>query len=93
MERLEHDIPDPKRISIQQVSKNNGIVLDGLTIMENDCNISPTLYLNYYYDSYSHGISFNDVYQSLLSDYHRHKPRILILLFSRNLTISGTRLP
>ena len=74
MERLEHDIPDPKRISIQQVSKNNGIVLDGLTIMENDCNISPTLYLNYYYDSYSHGICFNDVYQSLLSDYHRHKP-------------------
>lgn len=74
MERLEHDIPDPKRISIQQVSKNNGIVLDGLTIMENDCNISPTLYLNYYYDSYNHGISFNDVYQSLLSDYHRHKP-------------------
>ena len=74
MEHLEHDIPDPKRISIQQVSKNNGIVLDGLTIMENDCNISPTLYLNYYYDSYSHGISFNDVYQSLLSDYHRHKP-------------------
>ena len=74
MERLEHDIPDPKRISILQVSKNNGIVLDGLTIMENDCNISPTLYLNYYYDSYSHGISFNDVYQSLLSDYHRHKP-------------------
>ena len=74
MERLEHDIPYQKRISIQQVSKNNGIVLDGLTIMENDCNISPTLYLNYYYDSYSHGISFNDVYQSLLSDYHRHKP-------------------
>ncbi|WP_303874946.1 DUF5688 family protein [Eubacterium ramulus] len=74
MERLEHDIPDPKRISIQQVSKNNGIVLDGLTIMENDCNISPTLYLNYYYDSYNHGIRFNDVYQSLLSDYHRHKP-------------------
>lgn len=74
MERLEHDIPDPKRISIQQVSKNNGIVLDGLTIMEKDCNISPTLYLNYYYDSYTHGVSFNDIYQSLLSDYQRHKP-------------------
>ena len=51
MERLERDIPDPKHISIQQVTKNNGIVLDGLSIMENDCNISPTLYLNYYYDS------------------------------------------
>ena len=55
MERLERDIPDPKHISIQQVTKNNGIVLDGLSIMENDCNISPTLYLNYYYDSYITG--------------------------------------
>ena len=34
MERLERDIPDPKHISIQQVTKNNGIVLDGLSIME-----------------------------------------------------------
>mgnify|MGYP000346870565 CR=1 FL=1 len=56
MERLERDISDPKHISIQQVTKNNGIVLDGLSIMENDCNISPTLYLNYYYDSYKHGV-------------------------------------
>ena len=74
MERLERDIPDPKHISIQQVTKNNGIVLDGLSIMENDCNISPTLYLNYYYDSYKHGVAFQDVYQSLLRDYQNHRP-------------------
>ena len=74
VERLEHDIPDPKRISIQQITKNNGILLDGLSIMEKDCNISPTLYLNYYYDSYQHGVSFQDVYQSLLSDYRTHRP-------------------
>ena len=95
MERLEHDIPDPKRISIQQVSKNNGIVLDGLTIMENDCNISPTLYLNYYYDSYNHGNQFLMMFiQSLLSDYHRHKPSQKIdPSFFTDLTISGTKLP
>lgn len=74
MERLERDISDPKHISIQQVTKNNGIVLDGLSIMENDCNISPTLYLNYYYDSYKHGVAFQDVYQSLLRDYQNHRP-------------------
>ncbi len=74
MERLEHDIPDPKRISIQKVTKNNGILLDGLSIMEKDCNISPTLYLDYYYESYQHGVPFQDVYQSLLQDYKTHKP-------------------
>ncbi len=74
MERLEHDIPDPKRISIQKVTKNNNIILDGLSIMENDCNISPTLYLNYYYESYQQGASFQNVYQSLLQDYITHKP-------------------
>ena len=42
--------------------------------MENDCNISPTLYLNYYYDSYKHGVAFQDVYQSLLRDYQNHRP-------------------
>ena len=46
-ERLEYDIPDPKTISIEPILKNNGLALDGLVIMENETNISPTIYLNY----------------------------------------------
>lgn len=37
-------------LSIQPVTKNNQVILDGLIILESGCNVSPTLYLNYYYD-------------------------------------------
>ena len=39
---------DKVQISIQSIPKNNHICLDGLIVTEPDCNISPTLYLNYY---------------------------------------------
>ena len=39
-------------LSIEPVLKNNAVHLDGLIILENETNISPTLYLNYYYDIY-----------------------------------------
>lgn len=74
MERLKYDIPDPKKISIQTVYKNNGLYLDGLVIMENNCNISPTLYLNYYYESYQGGTSFQQVYETILENYRQNKP-------------------
>lgn len=74
IERLEYDIPDPKKITIQTVYKNNGLSLDGLVIMENHCNISPTLYLNYYYDSYEKGASFQRVYETILENYRQNKP-------------------
>lgn len=74
VERLKYDIPNPKKISIQTVYKNNGLYLDGLVIMENNCNISPTLYLNYYYESYREGTSFQQVYETILENYQQNKP-------------------
>lgn len=74
MERLKYDIPNPKKISIQTICKNNGLYLDGLVIMENNCNISPTLYLNYYYESYRDGTSFQQVYETILENYRQNKP-------------------
>lgn len=74
VERLEYDIPDPKKISIQTVYKNNGLNLDGLVIMENNRNISPTLYLNYYYESYQEGSSFQKVYEMIMENYQQNRP-------------------
>lgn len=74
VECLKYDIPNPKKISIQTVYKNNGLNLDGLVIMENNCNISPTLYLNYYYESYCDGTSFQQVYETILDNYRQNKP-------------------
>ena len=38
-------------LSIQSVVKNNNVQLDGLTIMEGGTNLSPTIYLNYFYET------------------------------------------
>lgn len=43
------------QISLNDVSKNNGIILKGITIVENENNIAPTIYLNDYYQDYING--------------------------------------
>ena len=35
-------------VRLNDVMKNNGVVLSGLTVMQDDSNISPTIYLNNY---------------------------------------------
>ena len=37
-------------ITVHRVPKNNGVVLDGLTIMKKGRNIAPTIYLDSYYE-------------------------------------------
>lgn len=41
-----------KRVIVQKVTKNNGVVLDGLTILTEELNVAPTIYLNDYYEEY-----------------------------------------
>lgn len=72
--RLAKDIPDPKTIHIHEVYKNNGTVLDGLIILEDSANASPTLYLNYYFSCYEEGETFSAVYTRLLQDYRDNRP-------------------
>lgn len=61
MEYIKENVTDylPERfeeaeISIQQVVKNNDVVLDGLSIRNPDSNLSPNIYLNPLYEQYSH---------------------------------------
>lgn len=42
-------------VRLQNVQKNNGLVLTGVTIMDGESNISPTIYLNDYFNKYSNG--------------------------------------
>ena len=61
-------------LSIQPVIKNNNILLDGLTIMEDGTNLSPTLYLNYYYDTYQDGTDLSSIIEAMLRTYDSNKP-------------------
>jgi len=63
------------RVTLQDIIKNNDTHLDGLTILSAGSNISPTIYLNYYYDQYLSGKSLSTIYDDILLSYHRNVPK------------------
>lgn len=62
------------RVKLHDVRKNNGIMLTGLTVMQDDSNISPTIYLNNYYEEYTDGrVTMAGVVKGVLDTYNRNK--------------------
>lgn len=62
------------RVTVQKVNKNNGLVFDGLTILAEGINVSPTIYLNGFYEEYlSDGAVA--VAKRILAIYEANKPK------------------
>lgn len=65
---------DDYTLSIRTIPKNNQISLDGLTIQEKGCNISPTIYLNSYYEEFKRGASFYSILEKIKNLYAINRP-------------------
>lgn len=65
-------------ITLNHVMKNNGTELDGITIMEKDKNIAPTIYINSFYDRYREGVSLKAVVSEIIRIYNQNKNSINI---------------
>lgn len=50
--RIEIEQRLQKKATIQKVNKNNGLTLHGLTVLEDKVNISPTIYIESFYEAY-----------------------------------------
>lgn len=61
------------RVSVQEVKKNNGLVLTGLTILKKDCNIAPTIYLNQVFEQYQEGRTMENICREIIGVYEEHK--------------------
>lgn len=62
------------RIRLNDVRKNNGVILTGITIVENDNNVFPTIYLNNYYQDYVNGkTTIANVVNDVISTYQKNK--------------------
>ena len=70
---LREFLPADTRISIDSFSHNNRLSLDGLTILEPGSNISPTIYLESYFEQYEQGTDFTKIRQQILQYYHEHR--------------------
>lgn len=56
------------------VDKNNGVSLDALLIKKNGLNLSPTIYLNSYYEDHLDGANIHDSADRLVRDYKAALP-------------------
>ena len=58
-------------VKLQTVQKVNGVILRGITVMQEDRSIVPTLYLEYYYDEYNAGKPLHDVVHEFVLEYDK----------------------
>lgn len=94
MEYIKENVTDylPERfeeaeISIQQVVKNNDVVLDGLSIRNPDSNISPNIYLNPLYEQYQKGRNLDELVSGIADTYIEIWSRLKTELFRFRLRI------
>lgn len=67
--RMESLIPEGASMQIRPIRKNNGILLDGLIISSSKSNISPTIFLNYYYEKQSLFADFDAICRDIMLTY------------------------
>lgn len=59
---------------LQEVCRNNGVVLQGLLIIRKDHKISPTIYLDDFYELYENGMALSEVVSRLIGIYENSAP-------------------
>lgn len=74
VEHVSASVHNGQKVVLQPVIKNNGMVYDGLVIMDPVLNISPTIYLNPYYHRFLNGVSMEDIYKDILNTYYKNLP-------------------
>lgn len=70
----EKELGGEYRVELKQVRKNNGVLLYGLLILNNERNVIPTIYLEPFYAAYEDGIPFGEVLRRIVEVYREEMP-------------------
>lgn len=74
-EILERNFKAEGKILLQKVRKNNGVLLDSIIIQMPNSNISPTIYLDGFYELYKNGMDVEEVAVRILAAYYNGRPK------------------
>ena len=55
-------------VRINQVRKNNGVILTAINVMHKDSNMTPSIYLEGFYQMYMEGKSMQDIIDQIMED-------------------------
>lgn len=69
-------------VELHQVTKINGLVLDGLIITKKDAELCPTIYLNQYFQQYEDGLKAEEITAEICNSYMSEYKNIPKSLFS-----------
>lgn len=70
---IEDKVGDHFSVRLQSVTKNNGKRLDGLVLSEKKNSVSPTIYLNPYYEEYQSGMDIQEIVEDVRRVYDENK--------------------
>ena len=68
--KMQEKLGDEVRTELHQVTKNNDIVLDGMTFYQQGTNMAPTVYLNDLYQEYIEGKTIPEITEHVCELYH-----------------------
>ena len=70
--RLQTLMGNQADVSLRQIPKNNGVLLDGLCICRPESTVAPAIYLNSYYEQYLSGVSIDSIISDILAVYQEN---------------------
>ncbi len=77
MEEVRNSIADymggDTQVTLKTILKNNSVTLNGLLILEKGKNITPTIYLDRYYQQFENGREFSNIVYEIIGLYEKHK--------------------
>ncbi|MDO4268803.1 MAG: DUF5688 family protein [Eubacteriales bacterium] len=69
IQKLQEALGEDYQFTLRPLPKNNGVVLDGLTIQGPGAALTPTVYLNPYYRQFSDGTALEQILEDILQLY------------------------
>ena len=67
------DLAEGTKIDVNEVTKNNGQILQGLTIKSEDSNIAPTIYVNPSFEQFLKGQPIEDIIDGIVDTYENNR--------------------
>ncbi len=71
---LQKTLGEEARVLSQEVEKNNGVFLQGVTILAEGKNVSPTIYLESFLEAYIQGVTLSEIVSKILQIYREDAP-------------------
>lgn len=62
-------------VQLQEVCKNNSVMMQGLNILNKNRNISPTIYLNSFWEAYEEGVPLSVIVDKICIIYQEDTPK------------------